>query len=334
MPLSIKERQFLISGLIGEYEYLCHDDSEPDDMTPAEHYAVLLTYSDDELIADSDLIDSPYESAEEFYDTHSSYRPYEYQIDWASIYPLMNNLMTFLLLPFFLASFIIDDNDSNYIAQCIKSNLIWLSLIVILSVDNTRYSYLLFYTHNHTMQASFLYANDYNSSAVESVGISEATNQVKVTFNGGKTYLYSNVCSDCIYQLTLGSVKSLGKWVSEALVNNDVDYLQLAWGYALITNSFFIHLIYPLMFNPFAINTVQRPSAAVNNISTDLVNAEVYVEYSNGEAYVYTNVSRRAILNLLLQDNISLGFWVNHNLLYCDAKCATFGSCEHLAQFA
>jgi hypothetical protein len=88
------------------------------------------------------------------------------------------------------------------------------------------------------------------------------------------------------------------------------------------------------MFNPFAINTVSRQSSAVNNISTDLLNAEVYVEYSNGEAYVYTNVSRRAILNLLLQDNISLGFWVNSNLLYCDAKCATFGSCEHLAAFA
>ena len=88
------------------------------------------------------------------------------------------------------------------------------------------------------------------------------------------------------------------------------------------------------MFNPFAINTIQRPSAAVNNISTDLLNAEVFVEYSNGEAYVYTNVSRKAILNLLLQDNMSLGFWVNSNLLYCDAKCATYGSCEHLTAFA
>lgn len=78
------------------------------------------------------------------------------------------------------------------------------------------------------MQTKFLYAGDYNSSAVESVGISEGTNQVKVKFANGKTYLYSNVCSDCIYQLTLGGVKSLGKWVSEALVNNDVDYLQLA----------------------------------------------------------------------------------------------------------
>ena len=88
------------------------------------------------------------------------------------------------------------------------------------------------------------------------------------------------------------------------------------------------------MVNPFAIQTVSRSSSAINNISTDLVNAEVYVEYSNGETYVYTNVSRRAILNLLLQENMSLGFWVNSNLLFCDAKCATFGSCEHLAAFA
>ena len=59
------------------------------------------------------------------------------------------------------------------------------------------------------MRTTFHYVNpsDYNSSAVEAVGISEGSNQVKVT---------------------LGSIKSLGKWVSEALVNNNVDYLQLA----------------------------------------------------------------------------------------------------------
>jgi hypothetical protein len=80
------------------------------------------------------------------------------------------------------------------------------------------------------MRTTFLSVNpfDYNSSAVESVGISEGSNQVRVTFKNGGTYLYSNVCSDCIYQVTLGSIKSLGKWVSEALVNNNVDYLQLA----------------------------------------------------------------------------------------------------------
>ena len=78
--LEPRERQFLIAGLIGEYQYLCHDDAEIDDMTPAEHHSVLIHYSDAELLEDSDLIDSPYETAEEFYDTHSAYVPVEYQV--------------------------------------------------------------------------------------------------------------------------------------------------------------------------------------------------------------------------------------------------------------
>ena len=87
------------------------------------------------------------------------------------------------------------------------------------------------------------------------------------------------------------------------------------------------------MNNLFAIQTVSRSSSAVNHIVTDLIAGEVLVEYKNGECYSYSNVSRRAILNLLLQRNLSLGFWINENLLFCDAKCATYGSCEHL-QFA
>ena len=87
------------------------------------------------------------------------------------------------------------------------------------------------------------------------------------------------------------------------------------------------------MQNLFSFNVVSRSSSAVNNIVTDLFAGEVLVEYKNGECYSYSNVSRRAILNLLLQKNLSLGFWVNENLLFCDAKCATYGSCEHL-QFA
>jgi len=78
--LEPRERQFLIAGLIGEYQYLCHDDAEIDDMTPAEHHSVLIHYSDAELLEDSDLIESPFESAEEFFDTYSSYCPVEYQV--------------------------------------------------------------------------------------------------------------------------------------------------------------------------------------------------------------------------------------------------------------
>lgn len=78
--LSPLNRKYLIAGLIGEYEYLCHDDLQDDDMTPAEHYAKLITYSDDKLLEDSDLIDSPFLDAEEFYEYHSSYVPSEYYV--------------------------------------------------------------------------------------------------------------------------------------------------------------------------------------------------------------------------------------------------------------
>ena len=81
MTLTPRDRQFLIAGLIGEYQYLCHDDALDDDMTPAEHHSVLIHYSDEELLEDSDLIDSPYESAEDFYQTHASYCPQEYWVE-------------------------------------------------------------------------------------------------------------------------------------------------------------------------------------------------------------------------------------------------------------
>ena len=79
--LSKKDRQLLIAGLIGEYECLCHDDLADDDMTPAEHYALLITYGALELLEESDLNDSPYDSAQDFYNTYSSYIPEEYSIE-------------------------------------------------------------------------------------------------------------------------------------------------------------------------------------------------------------------------------------------------------------
>ncbi len=78
--LSPINRKYLIAGLVGEYEYLCHDDLQDDDMTPAEHYAKLVKYTDDELLECSDLIDSPYANAEDFYEYHSSYCPSEYWV--------------------------------------------------------------------------------------------------------------------------------------------------------------------------------------------------------------------------------------------------------------
>ena len=60
---------------------------------------------------------------------------------------------------------------------------------------------------------------------------------------------------------------------------------------------------------------IKRNSAAVGCITTNFLNGVVNVMFNNGSVYRYSNVSRRAIANLQLQPNMSLGFWVNNNLL-------------------
>ena len=56
-----------------------------------------------------------------------------------------------------------------------------------------------------------------------------------------------------------------------------------------------------------------RTSDAVTFLQVDPFNGVAYVTFANGYEYEYTNVSRRAIMNLLLNPNMSLGFWVNNN---------------------
>ena len=60
-------------------------------------------------------------------------------------------------------------------------------------------------------------------------------------------------------------------------------------------------------------NVTRRTSDAVSALQVSPVLGVVLVEFANGYSYEYTNVSRRAIANLLLNPNMSLGFWVNNN---------------------
>ena len=47
-------RQQLIDALVAEYDYLCHDDYDPDvDMSPDEHLAYLDSLSVEQLIDDT-----------------------------------------------------------------------------------------------------------------------------------------------------------------------------------------------------------------------------------------------------------------------------------------
>ena len=56
-----------------------------------------------------------------------------------------------------------------------------------------------------------------------------------------------------------------------------------------------------------------RTSSAVRNLEVSLLRGTAKVEFQNGRVYNYTGVSRRAIANLLLNPNMSLGFWVGEN---------------------
>ena len=62
-------------------------------------------------------------------------------------------------------------------------------------------------------------------------------------------------------------------------------------------------------------NVTRRTSDAVACLQVSQVLGVVLVEFANGYSYEYTNVSRRAIANLLLNPNMSLGFWVNQNCI-------------------
>lgn len=62
--------------------------------------------------------------------------------------------------------------------------------------------------------------NAIKSSAIQHFEVNQETDQVLVTFNSGKSYLYSNVNYDNLYELCCIGVKSFGAWVNKACVND------------------------------------------------------------------------------------------------------------------
>ena len=60
-------------------------------------------------------------------------------------------------------------------------------------------------------------------------------------------------------------------------------------------------------------NIQPRTSDAIAYLQVSPILGVALVEFDNGYSYEYTGVSRRAIANLMLNPNMSLGFWVNQN---------------------
>ena len=56
-----------------------------------------------------------------------------------------------------------------------------------------------------------------------------------------------------------------------------------------------------------------RTSSAVKSLEVDAIAGEAIVTFTNGLSYLYENVSKRSIINVLFNPDVSLGFWVNNN---------------------
>ena len=66
------------------------------------------------------------------------------------------------------------------------------------------------------------------------------------------------------------------------------------------------------------LNVTNRTSTAIEDLQVDALNKQAIVTFSDGNTYAYGNVSTRAIINVLFNPDVSLGFWVNNNLLKSD----------------
>ena len=58
-----------------------------------------------------------------------------------------------------------------------------------------------------------------------------------------------------------------------------------------------------------------RSSNAIKSLEVDALNSKALCTFTNGKTYEYENVSKRAIINVLFNPDVSLGFWVNNNLV-------------------
>ena len=70
---------------------------------------------------------------------------------------------------------------------------------------------------------------------------------------------------------------------------------------------------------------VKRSSQWVEDIKIlDFWNGTVLVKTKTTTEYIYYNVSKRAILNLCINDRMSLGFWVNENCIKPERTTFTY----------
>ena len=77
------------------------------------------------------------------------------------------------------------------------------------------------------------------------------------------------------------------------------------------------------MFNMY-ITVPSRTSTAVKELEVDLLKQKARFTFKDGgRGYEFSNVSKRAIANVLFNPDVSLGFWVNNNCVNSDRAYET-----------
>ena len=81
-----------------------------------------------------------------------------------------------------------------------------------------------------------------------------------------------------------------------------------------------------LMFNMY-ITDPTLTSVAVEKLEVDLLNQKARFTFKDGRGegggYEYSNVSKRAIANVLFNPDVSLGFWINNNCIHSERAYET-----------
>ena len=145
--------------------------------------------------------------------------------------------------------------------------------------------------------STFAVAPVRSSSFIEDIDYNLNDTQVRVAFKDDSIHFY-DVTLDAIQEL-LNPMTSFGFWFNK----------YCRWVILPLRLS-----IHPLFISTM-FNISRRSSSFVQSIGANPLTGRVEVFYKNGSIYEYDNVSRRAILNLMVTKNMSLGFWVNENLL-------------------
>jgi len=70
--------------------------------------------------------------------------------------------------------------------------------------------------------------NAIKSSMIKNLEVNPSTNQVLVTYNNDKQYVYCNVDESAIFDVLFGYVESFGKWVNKNCKQEDVSCFAIA----------------------------------------------------------------------------------------------------------